>query len=41
MYLAMVFVSVTAGELYEYDCSSVGHRLCIVPGVSQVIVYGS
>jgi len=41
MYLAMVSDSVTAGQLYDYDSTNVGQRLSILPGVSQVNVYGT
>src|SRR5687767_6651607 len=41
MYLAMVSDSVTAGQLYDYASTNVGQRLSILPGVSQVNVYGT
>ncbi len=41
MYLAMVSDSVTTGQLYDYASTQVGQRLSILPGVSQVNVYGT
>jgi HAE1 family hydrophobic/amphiphilic exporter-1 len=41
MYLAMVSNSVTTGQLYDYASTQVGQRLSILPGVSQVNVYGT
>ncbi|HET7288372.1 MAG TPA: efflux RND transporter permease subunit, partial [Pyrinomonadaceae bacterium] len=41
MYLAMVSDSVTSGQLYDYASTQVGQRLSILPGVSQVNVYGT
>jgi len=41
MYLAMVSDSVTRGQLYDYASTQVGQRLSILPGVSQVAVYGT
>jgi len=41
MYLAMVSDSVTAGQLYDYASTNVGQRLSILPGVSQVNVFGT
>ena len=41
MYLAMVSDSVTQGQLYDYASTQVGQRLSILPGVSQVNVYGT
>jgi HAE1 family hydrophobic/amphiphilic exporter-1 len=41
MYLAMVSDSVTPGQLYDYASTNVGQRLSILPGVSQVNVYGA
>jgi hydrophobic/amphiphilic exporter-1 (mainly G- bacteria), HAE1 family len=41
MYLAMVSDSVTPGQLYDYASTNVGQRLSILPGVSQVNVYGT
>jgi HAE1 family hydrophobic/amphiphilic exporter-1 len=41
MYIAMVSDSVTPGQLYDYASTNVGQRLSILPGVSQVNVYGT
>jgi HAE1 family hydrophobic/amphiphilic exporter-1 len=41
MYLAMTSDSVTSGQLYDYASTSVGQRISILPGVSQVNVYGT
>src|ERR1044071_314907 len=41
MYLAMVSDSVTTGQLHDYATTQVGQRLSILPGVSQVNVYGT
>jgi hydrophobic/amphiphilic exporter-1 (mainly G- bacteria), HAE1 family len=41
MYIALTSDSVTAGQLYDYASTFVGQRLSILPGVSQVNVYGS
>ena len=41
MYLAMTSNSVTSGQLYDYASTQVGQRLSILPGVSQVNVYGT
>ena len=41
MYLAMVSNSVTPGQLYDYASTQVGQRMSILPGVSQVAVYGT
>lgn len=41
MYIAMVSNSVTTGQLYDYASTQVGQRLSILPGVSQVNVYGT
>ena len=41
MYIAMVSDSVTRGQLYDYASTQVGQRLSILPGVSQVAVYGT
>ncbi len=41
MYIAMVSDSVTPGQLYDYASTQVGQRLSILPGVSQVNVYGT
>src|SRR5690349_22485225 len=41
MYIAMTSDSVTPGQLYDYASTNVGQRLSILPGVSQVNVYGT
>src|SRR5215204_5965901 len=41
MYIALTSDSVTAGQLYDYASTSVGQRISILPGVSQVNVFGS
>jgi HAE1 family hydrophobic/amphiphilic exporter-1 len=41
MYLAMTSDSVTSGQLYDYASTQVGQRISILPGVSQVNVYGT
>jgi HAE1 family hydrophobic/amphiphilic exporter-1 len=41
MYIAMTSDSVTPGQLYDYASTQVGQRLSILPGVSQVLVFGS
>jgi HAE1 family hydrophobic/amphiphilic exporter-1 len=41
MYLAMTSDSVTPGQLYDYASTNVGQRISILPGVSQVNVYGT
>ncbi len=41
MYIAMTSNSVTPGQLYDYASTQVGQRLSILPGVSQVNVYGT
>ena len=41
MYIAMTSDSVTPGQLYDYASTHVGQRLSILPGVSQVQVYGT
>ena len=41
MYIAMTSDSVTPGQLHEYASTHVGQRLSILPGVSQVVVYGT
>lgn len=41
MYLAMTSSSVTPGQLYDYASTNVGQRISILPGVSQVNVYGT
>jgi HAE1 family hydrophobic/amphiphilic exporter-1 len=41
MYIAMTSDSVTRGRLYEYASTQVGERISILPGVSQVNVFGT
>ncbi|MGI8734429.1 MAG: efflux RND transporter permease subunit [Pyrinomonadaceae bacterium] len=41
MYIAMTSDSVTPGQLYDYASTQVGQRISILPGVSQVSVYGT
>ncbi|HEY6802854.1 MAG TPA: efflux RND transporter permease subunit [Pyrinomonadaceae bacterium] len=41
MYIAITSDSVTSGQLYDYASTQVGQRLSILPGVSQVNVFGT
>src|ERR671912_365244 len=41
MYIAMTSDSVTPGQLYDYASTNVGQRISILPGVSQVNVFGT
>jgi HAE1 family hydrophobic/amphiphilic exporter-1 len=41
MYIALTSDSVTPGQLYDYASTHVGQRISILPGVSQVNVYGT
>ena len=41
MYIALTSDSVTRGQLYDYASTQVGQRLSILPGVSQVVVFGT
>ncbi len=41
MYIALTSDSVTPGQLYDYASTQVGQRISILPGVSQVGVYGT
>jgi len=41
MYIALTSDSVTSGQLYDYATTQVGQRMSILPGVSQVNVYGT
>ncbi|MGA9995418.1 MAG: efflux RND transporter permease subunit [Pyrinomonadaceae bacterium] len=41
MYIALTSDSVTPGQLYDYASTQVGQRLSILPGVSQVNVFGT
>src|ERR1700687_2088677 len=41
MYVGLTSDTVTAGQLYDYASTQVGERISILPGVSQVTVYGT
>src|SRR6185437_9488990 len=41
MYIALVSNTATEGQLYDYADTQVGERLSILPGVSQIAVYGT
>src|SRR5918996_5327709 len=41
MYIALTSDSVTPGQLYDYASTQVGQRISILPGVSQVLVFGT
>jgi len=41
MYIGLTSDTVTAGQLYDYASTQVGQRISILPGVSQVFVYGT
>jgi hydrophobic/amphiphilic exporter-1 (mainly G- bacteria), HAE1 family len=41
IYVGLVSDSVTEGQLYDYANTQVGERISILPGVSQVSVFGS
>jgi HAE1 family hydrophobic/amphiphilic exporter-1 len=41
MYIALTSDSVTRGQLYDYASTQVGQRISILPGVSQVNVFGT
>jgi len=41
MYIALTSDSVTPGQLYDYASTQVGQRMSILPGVSQVNVFGT
>jgi HAE1 family hydrophobic/amphiphilic exporter-1 len=41
MYIALTSDSVTPGQLYDYASTQVGQRISILPGVSQVNVFGT
>jgi hydrophobic/amphiphilic exporter-1 (mainly G- bacteria), HAE1 family len=40
-YIALVSDTATEGQLYDYANTQVGERLSILPGVSQIAVYGT
>jgi len=41
LYVALTSDTVTTGQLYDYANTQVGERVSILPGVSQVAVYGT
>ena len=41
LYIALTSDSITRGQLYDYANTQVGQRISILPGVSQVAVYGT
>jgi hydrophobic/amphiphilic exporter-1 (mainly G- bacteria), HAE1 family len=41
LYIALTSDSATEGQLYDYANTQVGERISILPGVSQVAVYGT
>ena len=41
MYIAIVSDTVTEGQLYDYANTQIGERISILPGVSQVAIYGN
>jgi len=41
LYIALASDSLTAGQLYDYARTQIGQRISILPGVSQVAVYGT
>ena len=41
MYIAIVSDTVTEGQLYDYANTQIGERISILPGVSQVAIYGT
>ena len=41
LYVGLTSDSATAGQLYDYATTQVGERISILPGVSQVAVYGT
>ena len=41
MYIALTSDSVTPGQLYDFGSTQVGQRISILPGVSQVNVFGT
>ncbi|MGO8703138.1 MAG: efflux RND transporter permease subunit [Candidatus Brocadiia bacterium] len=41
LYIGLSSDTVTAGELYDYASTQVGEQISILPGVSQVAVYGT
>src|SRR5271156_3454254 len=41
MYIAIVSDTATEGQLYDYANTQIGERISILPGVSQVAIYGT
>jgi HAE1 family hydrophobic/amphiphilic exporter-1 len=41
MYIAIVSDTATEGQLYDYANTQIGERVSILPGVSQVAIYGT
>lgn len=41
LYIPLVSDTATEGQLYDYANTQVGERISILPGVSQVLVYGT
>src|SRR5262252_9502179 len=41
MYIAIVSDTVTEGQLYDYANTQIGERISILPGVSQVAIFGT
>ncbi len=41
MYIGLTSDTVTAGQLYDFANTQVGERISILPGVSQVAIYGT
>jgi len=41
MYIAIVSDSATEGQLYDYANTQIGERISILPGVSQVSIFGT
>ena len=41
MYIALASDTITQGQLYDYANTQVGERITILPGVSQVAIYGA
>jgi HAE1 family hydrophobic/amphiphilic exporter-1 len=41
MYVALASDTVTEGQLYDYANTQVGERITILPGVSQIAIYGA
>lgn len=41
MYLALASDTATEGQLYDYANTQVGERITILPGVSQIAIYGA